>query len=122
MDAERLGVEHVGELRLVAMPPGARVEPDQRPKQTRPARFAGRSNAAHALASLRCAAFLTASMLASRARSARAPVAVNRYGLRRSSLFSGRIRPRDSSRAIAPYRVPGPNRTPLTCSMSSVMA
>ena len=45
-------------------------------------------------------------------------VGLNRYGRRRSSEPTASIKPRSSSRLIAPYNVPGPSRTPANASIS----
>jgi len=77
-----------------------------------PARGIQPQHPVHAWASLRCPVRATVIMDSRRARKARSPTAVSRYGLR----------PRASSRASAPYNVPGPSRTLAMASMSSVMA
>ena len=50
------------------------------------------------------------------------PAAVIRYGRRRRSPPTGSMRPRSSSRVMAPYTVPGPSATPANASMSRVRA
>src|SRR5207249_4616617 len=55
---------------------------------------------------------------ASAASSATAPAAVNRYGRLRPETPRASIKPRSSSREIAPYNVPGPSVTPANDAMS----
>ena len=66
--------------------------------------------------------------LVTRRRSASAPASAAEpgeviwYGRRRSSLPRGSMRPRSSSRVMAPYRAPGPSVTPAKSSMSLASA
>ena len=50
------------------------------------------------------------------------PAAVIWYGRRSSALASGVTQPRRSSRASAPYKVPGSIRTPLNAPTSVMIA
>src|SRR4051794_39605839 len=61
-------------------------------------------------------------MSVNRSDSACAPVAVNRYGRRRSSPGNASTRPCSSSRASAPYSVPGPILIPACSATSCTIA
>jgi hypothetical protein len=94
-------VEQGLKLDSVPNPPRGRVRSRRQTEQT-----------FHACFSRRQPVFTISSRPASCSRRCRRPSAVNRYGRRRSSDSTERIQPLSSKRVIAPYRVPGPSRTP----------
>src|SRR6185312_8271070 len=112
-------------------PPLVQVVLDQRrqlaavPFAPRPRVPAEQAGGLHAVSSPSRArpAQVTRRMSASAAASAAEPGGVIRYGRRRSSsLPNGSMRPRSASRVIAPYKAPGPSRTPAKSSMSLASA
>src|SRR5581483_7932753 len=102
---------------LVAVPgaPRGRVPPERiAPRAGHDAAPSARRRAAPTRDSVRISS--------TTADSASDPAAVIRYGRRRSSAGSGSMRPRSSSRVIAPYSAPGPSDTPANASMSLASA
>src|SRR4029079_6452309 len=97
------------DLRLVALAPRPRIEPNQGTHFVLPSTRA-RPVATKPLRPRSCASSVVA------------PSAVSRYGRRRSSGSSASIRPRRSRRASAPYSVPGPIGLPDTASTSVMIA
>src|SRR6266511_5972625 len=96
-----LGLQLRGELFAIALAPRPRIEAQQEVSLHRAARR-------------RVPARVNPFNDSSSARKCLVPAGVSRYGLRAPRSIIASIRPAPSSRAIAPYSVPGPSRRPDT--------
>src|SRR5215470_5719004 len=104
----------VGHLGAVPVPPGSRIQRQQRAQQA----------AVHDQAAAMRRSPISAMRADSVSRAYRnsRPAAVIWYGRRRSSAGSASTRPARSSLARAPYSVPAPSLTPAKLSMSLIRA